>query len=316
MKKTLIILLLYPFILIGQKPDYADEFAYEIHWNLDYAGNGNIRQALDIYIPHNRISDELPLVVYIHGGGFQRGSKNYAGRGMPYLRTGRYIFASINYRLANEANVLEMIYDCKAAIRYLKSNAKKYGIDKNKIGVWGTSAGGHLSAMIGLTSTSKKLEGDVGNYEKENGSVTCAINAFGPSNFLTQFQNNESLGPLQKSPRFKSFFNSDMEIVEITSPINHADSTCIPFFIYHGRNDKSVLIDESENLYSKLKGSGAKEIYFQRITDGPHSVRHDRITQQMLNFFDKYLHNDKTVIVDDSEFSLKNIITKNQYFRN
>jgi acetyl esterase/lipase len=208
-----------------------------------------------------------------------------------------------------------MIYDCKAAIRYLKSNAKKYGIDKNKIGVWGTSAGGHLSAMIGLTSTSKKLEGDVGNYEKENGSVTCAINAFGPSNFLTQFQNNESLGPLQKSPRFKSFFNSDMEIVEITSPINHADSTCIPFFIYHGRNDKTVLIDESENLYSKLKGSGAKEIYFQRITDGPHSVRHDRITQQMLNFFDKYLHNDKTVIVDDSEFSLKNIITKNQYFR-
>jgi acetyl esterase/lipase len=315
MKKTLIILLLYPFILIGQKPDYADEFAYEIHRNLDYAGNGNIRQALDIYIPHNRISDELPLVVYIHGGGFQRGSKNYAGRGMPYLRTGRYIFASINYRLSNEANVLEMIYDCKAAIRYLKSNAKKYGIDKNKIGVWGTSAGGHLSAMIGLTSTSKKLEGDVGNYEKENGSVTCAINAFGPSNFLTQFQNNESLGPLQKSPRFKSFFNSDMEIVEITSPINHADSTCIPFFIYHGRNDKSVLIDESENLYSKLKGSGAKEIYFQRITDGPHSVRHDRITQQMLNFFDKYLHNDKTVIVDDSEFSLKNIITKNQYFR-
>ena len=81
--------------------------------------------------------------------------------------------------------------------------------------------------------------------------------------------------------------------------------SCIPFFIYHGGNDKTVLIDESENLYSKLKESGAKEIYFQRITDGPHSVRHERITQQMLNFFDKYLHNDKTVIVDDSEFSLK-----------
>ena len=167
MKKILIILLFYPVLLFGQKLDYADEFAYEIHRNLDYAGNGNIRQALDIYIPHNRISAELPLVIYIHGGGWQRGSKNYAGRGMPYLRTGRYIFASINYRLLNEANILEMIYDCKAAIRYLKSNAKKYGIDKNKIGVWGTSAGGHLSAMIGLTSSSKELEGDVGNYEKD-----------------------------------------------------------------------------------------------------------------------------------------------------
>ena len=106
--------------------------------NLDYVGNGNIRQALDIYIPYNRISDKLPLIVYIHGGGWRRGSKNFAGRGMPYLRTGRYIFASINYRLLDEANILEMIYDCKAAIRYLKSNAKKYGIDKNKIGVWGS----------------------------------------------------------------------------------------------------------------------------------------------------------------------------------
>ena len=93
--------------------------------------------------------------------------------------------------------------------------------------------------------------------------------------------------------------------VKITSPINHADGSCIPFFIYHGGNDKTVLINESENLYSKLKVSGAKEIYFQRITDGPHSVRHERITKQMLNFFDKYLHDNISVIVDDSEFSLK-----------
>ena len=109
---------------------------------------------------------------------------------------------------------------------------------------------------------------------------------------------------LEKNPRFKSFFNSDTKAISLASPITHADSSCIPFFIYHGVNDKTVLIDESENLYSKLKESGAKEIYFQRITNGPHSVRHERITQQMLNFFDKYLHNDKTVIVDDSEFSL------------
>ena len=168
MKKILTILLLYPLILIGQKLDYAEEFAYDIHRNLDYAGNGNIRQALDIYIPQNRISEELPVVVYIHGGGWRRGSKNYAGRGLPFLRTGRYIFAAINYRLVDEAPILEMVYDCKAAIRYLKSNAEKYGIDKSKIGVWGTSAGGHLSAMIGLTSSSKALEGDIGNFKNEN----------------------------------------------------------------------------------------------------------------------------------------------------
>jgi acetyl esterase/lipase len=301
MKKTLIILLLYPFILIGQKLDYADEFAYEIHRNLDYAGNGNIRQALDIYIPHNRISDELPLVVYIHGGGFQRGSKNYAGRGMQYLRTGRYIFASINYRLSNEATILEMVYDCKAAIRYLKANAKKYGIDKNKIGVWGHSAGGHLAAMIGLTSASKALEGDVGYYKKENGSVACAVDADGPTDF-------ESLKSVEEeyknSPLFKSFFNNDMEAVKLASPITHADGSCIPFFIYHGVKDKAVSVKQSEELYDKLTKKGAKEIYFLKITDGGHVFSDERITQHMLNFFDRYLHDDKSVVVDDSEFSL------------
>ena len=257
--------------LFGQKLDYAEEFSYEIYRNLDYVGNGNIRQALDIYIPYNRISDKLPLIVYIHGGGWRRGSKNFAGRGMPYLRTGRYIFASINYRLLDEANILEMIYDCKAAIRYLKSNAKKYGIDKNKIGVWGTSAGGHLSAMIGLTSSSQALEGDIGEYKKENGAVTCAVNAFGPSNFITQF--NLSIEKnLEKNPRFKSFFNSDTKAISLASPITHADSSCIPFFIYHGGNDKTVLIDESENLYSKLKESGAKRNLLSKESQMVHIV--------------------------------------------
>ena len=96
----------------------------------------------------------------------------------------------------------------------------------------------------------------------------------------------------------------DIENVKLASPITHADGSCIPFYIYHGGNDKTVSINESEKLYDKLKASGAKEIYFQRITDGPHSVRHERITQQMLNFFDRYLHDDKSVLVDDSEFSL------------
>jgi acetyl esterase/lipase len=302
MKKILTILIcFYSIALLGQKLDYANEFTYDMNRNLDYAGNGNIRQALDIYIPHNRVSEKLPVVVYIHGGGWARQSKDFAGHVMPFIRTGRYIGVAINYRLLNEANVLEMIYDCKAAIRYLKSNAKKYGIDKNKIGVWGHSAGGHLAAMIGLTSASKALEGDVGYYKKENGSVACAVDADGPTDF-------ESLKSVEEeyknSPLFKSFFNNDMEAVKLASPITHADGSCIPFFIYHGVKDKAVSVKQSEELYDKLTKKGAKEIYFLKITDGGHVFSDERITQQMLNFFDRYLHDDKSVVVDDSEFSL------------
>jgi acetyl esterase/lipase len=303
MKKILTILIcFYSIALLGQKLDYANEFTYDMNRNLDYAGNGNIRQALDIYIPHNRVSEKLPVVVYIHGGGWARQSKDFAGHVMPFIRTGRYIGVAINYRLVDEATILEMVYDCKAAIRYLKANAKKYGIDKNKIGVWGHSAGGHLAAMIGLTSASKALEGDVGYYKKENGSVACAVDADGPTDFESLFKSGEE--EYKNSPLFKSFFNNDMEAVKLASPITHADGSCIPFFIYHGVKDKAVSVKQSEELYDKLTKKGAKEIYFLKITDGGHVFSDERITQQMLNFFDRYLHDDKSVVVDDSEFSL------------
>ena len=302
MKKILTILIcFYSIALLGQKLDYANEFTYDMNRNLDYAGNGNIRQALDIYIPHNRVSEKLPVVVYIHGGGWARQSKDFAGHVMPFIRTGRYIGVAINYRFVNEATILEMVYDCKAAIRYLKANAKKYGIDKNKIGVWGHSAGGHLAAMIGLTSASKALEGDVGYYKKENGSVACAVDADGPTDFESLMSVEEEY---KNSPLFKSFFNNDMEAVKLASPITHADGSCIPFFIYHGVKDKAVSVKQSEELYDKLTKKGAKEIYFLKITDGGHVFSDERITQQMLNFFDRYLHDDKSVVVDDSEFSL------------
>jgi acetyl esterase/lipase len=302
MKKILTILIcFYSIALLGQKLDYANEFTYDMNRNLDYAGNGNIRQALDIYIPHNRVSEKLPVVVYIHGGGWARQSKDFAGHVMPFIRTGRYIGVAINYRLVDEATILEMVYDCKAAIRYLKANAKKYGIDKNKIGVWGHSAGGHLAAMIGLTSASKALEGDVGYYKKENGSVACAVDADGPTDFESLMSVEEEY---KNSPLFKSFFNNDMEAVKLASPITHADGSCIPFFIYHGVKDKAVSVKQSEELYDKLTKKGAKEIYFLKITDGGHVFSDERITQQMLNFFDRYLHDDKSVVVDDSEFSL------------
>jgi dipeptidyl aminopeptidase/acylaminoacyl peptidase len=108
----------------------------------------------------------------------------------------------------------------------------------------------------------------------------------------------------KNSPLFKSFFNNDMEAVKLASPITHADGSCIPFFIYHGVKDKAVSVKQSEELYDKLTKKGAKEIYFLKITDGGHVFSDERITQQMLNFFDRYLHDDKSVVVDDSEFSL------------
>lgn len=125
-----------------------------------YAGTNNPRQRLDLYLPKVRQGEKpLPIVVFIHGGALRAGDK----RGgltivAPLVESGYFAGASVGYRLTGEAIWPAQIHDCKAAIRWLKANANKYKLDPDRIGVVGTSAGGHLVAMLG---TNGKGEWDI-----------------------------------------------------------------------------------------------------------------------------------------------------------
>lgn len=118
--------------------------------DVPYVVNGHERHVLDIYLPE-KANGPLPLIIWIHGGGWRNGSKN----GCPPLRQGYvgrgYALASINYRLSGHATFPAQIEDCKAAIRWLRAHAKQYGFDPDRFGVWGSSAGGHLVALVGTS---------------------------------------------------------------------------------------------------------------------------------------------------------------------
>jgi len=105
--------------------------------DIPYADNDNPRQTLDLFLPKTRKSDKpLPLVVFIHGGAWMAGSKNGGLRMVaPYVESGQYAGASIGYRLSQEAIWPAQIHDCKAAIRWLKANAKKHNLDPDRIAV-------------------------------------------------------------------------------------------------------------------------------------------------------------------------------------
>lgn len=122
----------------------------------DAPGKANL---LDIYLPENA-EGALPLIVWIHGGGWAAGDK----AGCPAVgMVGRgYVAASINYRFSQEAIFPAQIEDCKGAIRWLRAHAKEYHIDPDKIGVFGASAGGHLVALLGTSGSAKEIEGTVG----------------------------------------------------------------------------------------------------------------------------------------------------------
>ena len=146
----------------------------KIEKNIAYAGTDNPRQTLDLALPEKRTTDKpLAVIAYIHGGGWRQGSKEGGlNRLNLYLKTGRYAGVSIGYRLSGEAKWPQQLYDCKAAIRWLKANSKKYGFDPKRIAVYGTSAGGHLVAMLGVTGHRKDLEGELGPYKDYSGTVS------------------------------------------------------------------------------------------------------------------------------------------------
>src|SRR5262249_8742983 len=134
-----------------KRPMAPKGFVAEI--GVKYVPDGDSAQELDIYFPEKRAEKPQPLLVWIHGGSWQGGSKTQ----VPYLSqlARGFIVASIEYRFSQKALFPAQIQDCQAAIRWLRANAKKYNIDPNRVGVGGASAGGHLAALVGVCGGKK-----------------------------------------------------------------------------------------------------------------------------------------------------------------
>jgi acetyl esterase/lipase len=229
--------------------------------DLDYAGTGNPRQTLDLFLPENPASaGPLPVVVFIHGGGWQNGDKSGGGgRVAPLVATGRFAGASIGYRLSGEAQWPAQIHDCKAAIRWIKAHAAEHGLDPDRIAVWGSSAGGHLVAMLGVSDGVADLEGSIGAHTDRNAKVKCVVDFFGPSDLLTMGGKHNDAGspeskliggPVQENP----------DKAKSASPASHVTPDDSPFLIVHGDADSLVPHDQSTVLETKLEAAGVPAV--------------------------------------------------------
>lgn len=149
-----------------------------VHRDLAYVSGGHERQKLDLYLPKD--GTNLPLIINIHGGAFKAGSKEN-GVPLEYLTQGCAV-ASINYRLSQHAIFPAQIEDCKAAVRWLRAHASEYRLDPNRFAAWGSSAGGHLAAMLGTTGDTQQF--DVGGNLDQPSRVQAVVDYFGPTDFL------------------------------------------------------------------------------------------------------------------------------------
>jgi len=269
--------------------------------DLPYANSDNPRQKLDLLLPKHRKSDKpLPIVAFIHGGAFKFGDKR-GGLGVviPLVMSGDYAGVSIGYRLSGEAIWPAQIYDCKAAIRWLKGNAKKYNLNADHIGVIGSSAGGHLVAMLGTSGAVAPLEGKLGEFLSENSRVACVVDEYGPTELLTMGGGHDA----EHSPEADLIggpVQENKEAAKNASPITYVAADNPPFLIIHGDQDPTVPFSQSEKLLAALKKAGVDATLIPVVGAGHGNFRTPEVPRRVRLFFDKYLRGVDVVVPDGS----------------
>ncbi len=240
---------------------------------------------MDIYYP--AVNNGLfPVTMYVHGGGWRSGNKG-AGTGqadIPFLQRAGFLVVSVNYRLAPEYKFPAMIEDVKCAVRYLRANAGQYNLDPERIGVWGTSAGGHLVAMLGATDESAGF--DVGEYLEYSSRVQAVVVMFGPADLTVGTGDGR---------RARNIFG-DFDLA-LASPVTYVSADDPPFLILHGEEDTTVSIRQAEILLAALTEAGVPAELVPVVNAG-HSflpvggpIRPSRmeISQMVVDFFEKQL---------------------------
>ena len=243
--------------------------------NVAYTNEGSSAQSLDLYA--SKEAKNVPLIIWIHGGAFLFGSKEgFPVEPVPlgFLLDG-YAIASINYRLSPEAVFPAQLEDCKAAVRWLRSHADEFGIDPNRIGVWGASAGAFLAALLGTTGGTREF--DVGENLICSSRVQAVCDFFGPTDFLQMDSHRLPDGQIHNdpdSPESKLVggpIQDNREKVGRANPITYVTKSAPPFLIVHGTQDRLVPINQSQLLAASLESAGVS-VKFYPVEGAGHGV--------------------------------------------
>jgi acetyl esterase/lipase len=261
-----------------------------------YAHISGVDLRLDVYYPTTWRAP-APLAVFVHGGGWTSGDKSTsAGLIDKDELVGRgYVVASINYRLAPQYKWPAQIEDAKAAIRFLRANAARFGVDPARIGVWGSSAGGHLVAMLGAADANAGFDGSGGN-DGVSSRVTAVVDQFGPADLTAADWG------LSRSATASQVFGATSPndpVLVSASPVTYVTPDDPPFLIQHGEKDAVVPLSQSQILLARLLAAGVPASltvvenagHGFAATGGAISPTRLELSRQLADFFDRYVKN-------------------------
>lgn len=213
---------------------------------------GGIEKKYDLILPEGAPED-IPLLVWIHGGGWCSGEKRIFNEFERFVHRG-YGVLSIAYRFTQEAPFPAQLMDCKFAVRWARAHAEKYGYNAEKILVGGSSAGGHLASLMGLTNDDPRY--DEGEYLTYSSRVQAVMDAFGPADLQV------SLLP-EVEEDLLALHGNDPRMIREASPVCLVKAPVIPFLILHTIGDPVVPVEQSRRFCEALRNAGAQIKYLE-----------------------------------------------------
>jgi acetyl esterase/lipase len=255
---------------------------------LEYSSVGG-KLEMDILRPKVAASESRPAVILIHGGGFRAGKRESYLPMAARLAERGYVAATVSYRLAPRHQFPAAVHDVKAAVRFLRANSKRFGIDSERICAMGGSAGGHLALFLGVTSGIREFDGSGPNQEQSS-SVACVVNYYGPSDFTQSY--DKSVDAADVLPQF---LGGDLKHARAahqrSSPLNWVTPQAAPTLSIHGTKDAYVAYEHSVWITERLIAAGV-EAELETISGAGHGFKGAdaaRADERAFAFFAKHL---------------------------
>ena len=227
---------------------------------LECAKVGDRSLKLDLYLPEGA-KEAPPLLVYVHGGAWRRGSRANMPLG-ELVEKHSLAIASVDYRLSTEAVFPAQVHDIKAAIRFLRSQATELGYSGERIAIAGSSAGGHLAALVGVSNGNALLEGEVGEHLDQSSDIAAVVSFYGASNLTSILAQSTPHGLKVRVPALELLLGDRPEnvpdLARLASPVTHVDAKDPALLLIHGDQDPQMPINQSHELMGKYEAVGAE----------------------------------------------------------
>ncbi|HET8696222.1 MAG TPA: alpha/beta hydrolase, partial [Gammaproteobacteria bacterium] len=247
---------------------------------------------LDLYAPERGGG---PLLVWLHGGAWEAGDKTAIPEAVVGLVGRGYTIASVDFLPASSAPFPAQVHEIKAAVRFLRAQARTYGYDATRIGILGASSGAHLAALVGTSNGEAELEGTLGEHLDQSSAVQAIVSYFGASNLTTILDQSTPFGVGVRQPalvRLLGGLPSEVQpTAKLASPVFHVDASDPPLLLLHGDQDRQMPINQSHELEGAYERQGLDVdfIVVHNAGHGGNAFYAPANLQQVIDFLDEQL---------------------------